>query len=250
MKTIKLTIEYDGTNFNGWQVQPKKITRTVQGTLKDTLKKIVKHPITVIGSGRTDSGVHALGQVAHFKTRSEMTPLEFQKALNAKLPTDIAIIKAEEAANTFHAQFNAKCKTYQYTILNRPFRCARNKSFCSYYPYKLNVSAMKKEAAFLVGKHDFKSFTAADPRNPSRGKNTTRTIKKLEIKKKMDYITIDITATGFLYKMVRNIVGTLIEIGSGKLHGQNIKNILKAEDRAVAGPTASAKGLCLLEVKY
>ena len=259
MHNIKLTIEYDGTGFNGWQTQTarnKQVTakaqRTIQGEIEIALKKIFKGGLKLTGSGRTDSGVHAIGQVANFKTQSSMPTEEMQNALNANLPDDIAIIKVEEAPSDFHAQYSVKSKIYRYTILNRKTRCAQQKNFSLLYPYKLNIRAMREEAESLVGRHDFKSFTASDPAKRKKGvkENTVRTIKRLMITKKGDLLTLDIEANGFLYKMVRNIVGTLLAVGSGKLAKGSIKQILAKKNRNTAGTTAKPKGLTLLEVKY
>ena len=259
MRNIKLTIEYDGTNFNGWQTQtvrdmpiPSKTQRTIQGEIEKVLKKIFKQKLKLIGSGRTDSGVHAAAQVANFKTQSSMPENEMQNAINANLPDDIAIIRVEEAPSDFHAQYSVKSKTYRYTILNRTARCAQQRNFSLLYPHKLNIRAMREESKFLIGRHDFKSFTASDPakRKKKVEENTVRTIKSLAITKKGDFLILDIKANGFLYKMVRNIVGTLLEIGNGKRLRGSIKQILANKDRNTAGATAKPKGLMLLEVRY
>ncbi|MCK5014217.1 MAG: tRNA pseudouridine(38-40) synthase TruA [Candidatus Omnitrophica bacterium] len=259
MRNIKLTIEYDGTNFNGWQTQAarnkqavSKTQRTVQGEIEKVLRKIFKQSLKLIGSGRTDSGVHALGQVANFETRSVMPVEKMRRALNANLPEDIAIIKTEEIPLNFHARYSVKSKVYRYTILNRKARCAQQRNFSLLYPYKLNLRDMREEAKSLIGRHDFRSFTASDPAKRKKGieENTVRTIKRLTITKKGDLLTLDIEANGFLYKMVRNIVGTLLEIGSGKRAKQSIKRILAKKDRNTAGITAKPNGLTLLEVKY
>ncbi|MBN1870519.1 MAG: tRNA pseudouridine(38-40) synthase TruA [Candidatus Omnitrophica bacterium] len=262
MRNIKLTIEYDGTNFNGWQTQQarnltnrqpsQKGQRTVQGEMEKALKKIFKKDLKLIGSGRTDSGVHALGQVANFQTRSIMPTTKIQSALNANLPDDIAITKTEDVPLNFHSQYSVQSKTYRYTILNRNSRCVQQRDFCLLYHHKLNLRAMKEEAKSLLGRQDFKSFTASDPAKCKKGieGNTVRTIKRLTINKKGDFLTIDIEANGFLYKMVRNIVGTLLEVGIGKLPKGSIKQILLKKDRNTAGITAKPKGLMLLEVKY
>ncbi|MBF0521877.1 MAG: tRNA pseudouridine(38-40) synthase TruA [Candidatus Omnitrophica bacterium] len=249
MQNFRLTIEYDGTNFNGWQTQAQNC-RTVQGEIQKALKIIFKKNITLIGSGRTDSGVHALGQTAHLKIKTAMPTDEILRALNANLPDDISIINVEEMPLKFHAQYGIKTKTYRYTILNRPSRSPQQRNFCLFYPYKLNLKVMKEEAKVLVGKHNFKSFQSTDPARPERGEDSVRTIKRLDIKKKDGRITIDIEADGFLYKMVRSIVGTLIEVGRGKLAKGSMKKILSAKDRSCASPTAPAKGLCLWETKY
>lgn len=261
-RNIKLTIEYDGTGFNGWQTQtarhgkrpftPQSPDRTIQGEIEKALHKIFDERLKLVGSGRTDSGVHALGQAANFKTRCTMPTTEMQKALNANLPDDIAVIKVEEVPSDFHAQYSVKSKTYRYTILNRPVRCAQQRNFYLFYPYKLNVRAMREEAKSLVGRHNFKSFTASNPAKHEKKKkdNAVRTIKRLTITKKGDFINLEIEADGFLYKMVRNIVGTLLEVGRGKRKKGSVERILAKKDRKAAGTTAKPKGLSLLEVKY
>ena len=262
MRNIKLTIEYDGTSFNGWQTQSARRDlkrrsgqgrqRTVQAQIEKALREIFKKNIKLTGSGRTDSGVHALGQVANFKTCSALTAEKICAALNAHLPEDIAIIKAEEAAPNFHAQYSVKSKTYRYTLLNRCARTALERNFSVHYPRKLNVRSMRAEAKTLIGRHDFRSFTATDlaKRKKKIKIGTVRTIKRLNITKRGDYLFIDIEANGFLYKMVRNIVGTLLEVGSGKRDKGSFRRIMAQKDRRFAGVTAKAKGLALMEVKY
>ena len=251
VRNIKLTLEYDGTRFNGWQVQDKS-KRTVQGELNTALSRIFQEKCSVIGSGRTDSGVHAKGQVANFKTTSSMTPIQILKALNTSLPEDVSASKVEEVSQKFHAQYSAKSKTYRYTILNSQNRSALSRDFSFFYPYPLNLTRIRRELKNLLGKKDFKSFQAHDSaisEESLKNKSTIRTIKRLEIQKNGNFIFIEIEADGFLYKMVRNIVGTLLEIGSGK-RSESLKKILNAKDRRCAGQTAPAKGLCLREVRY
>lgn len=249
MRNIKLTIEYAGTDFNGWQVQSKN-QRTVQGELEKAIKRIFKKSSRLIGSGRTDAGVHALGQVANFTTPSNIPIERIVPALNANLPDDIAVTRAEAVPLNYHAQFSAKRKTYRYTILNRRARTALEHKFCHHIPHTIDLKLLRAEAKHLVGRKDFRSFTAADPaeRDKPGSKDTVRTIYKIAIKKSGDFITIDVTANGFLYKMVRNIVGTLLDISSKHLPPGSIKNILKAKSRRAAGTTAPAKGLMLLRV--
>lgn len=247
MRNIKLTLEYDGGRFEGWQIQGKK-HRTVQGELKKALKRILHEDVTVIGSGRTDSGVHALGQVANFKTSSSFETNKIVRAMNAVLPDDIAVIKAQEVPLTFHAQYDVQWKTYRYTILNRQARGGLSRDIALFFPYNLDIKLMKEEAKSLIGRHDFKSFQSANPSNNEQ--DTTRTIKKLSIKKDKDFIFIEITASGFLFKMVRNIVGTLLEIGSKRLKQGSIQKILKLKNRHFAGPTVRAHALTLMKVEY
>jgi len=246
-KIFKITIEYDGAGFCGWQTQAQG-ERTVQGELEAVFLKIFKQPVHAIASGRTDSGVHARGQVVSFKADTRMKPLEIQKALNSLLPADIAALEAKEVKADFHAQYSVKEKTYRYTVLNRKCRSVFLRDRVYFYPYPLNVARMRKASRDLVGAHDFKSFQAYDPLRAER--QTVRTIKRIAIKKEGDLIHIDVTADGFLYKMVRNIAGTLLAIGSGQLSPDQMPKILKAKNRETAWDTAPAEGLCLMVVKY
>ena len=248
MRNIKLTIEYDGTDFYGWQVQIKS-QRTVQAEIEKALKKIFKKHVTLFGSGRTDSGVHALGQAANFHAATKLPIATIQTALNANLPKDIAVVDIEEVGPRFHARFSVKSKTSRYTILNRPARCALQRRFCLFYPYPLNLRSMRAEARALVGRHDFKSFQAANPSRDEKA-TTVRTVRGVEIKRKDDFIHIDIEVDGFLYKMVRNIVGTLLEVGRGKIKPEAVREILESGDRRKAGKTMPAHGLALLWVRY
>jgi tRNA pseudouridine38-40 synthase len=246
MKTFKLTLEYDGTDFSGWQIQAKG-ERTVQGELEAALSRIFKKRVTICGSGRTDSGVHARGQVAHFRTETDMPPAEIRSALNYNLPRDIAICKVAAIRDTFHAQMDAKEKTYSYTVLNRSVASAIDRRTSCFFPRRLDLALMKKEARNLVGKRDFSSFANVDR---SRTCDAVRTIRRLDIIKKGDYIVFRVTGDGFLYKMVRNIVGTLLEVGSGRFPSGSIKRMLKSRDRRKAGVAAPPQGLCLEKVRY
>jgi len=244
MRNILLKIEYDGTNYAGWQYQ--KNAKSIQETIEAALKRIINRKARLISSGRTDAGVHALSQFANLKTDSEIPLFNLQRALNSVLPRDIVIKELKEVPLKFHSRFDAKSKIYRYTIINGPSPSAITRNFTAHIPYKLNLALIKKEARILVGKHDFKSFQAADRMERS----SVRTIKKIKIKKSGDTIKIDVEADGFLYNMVRNIVGTLIDIGRGRLPAGSMACILKARDRRLAGETAPARGLCLMEVKY
>lgn len=251
MRNIKLTIEYDGTDYNGWQIQnsrgkDKKHVQTVQKTIKDALEKLLQEEVKLIASGRTDSGVHSLGQVVNFRTNKGLSPGVIQKALNSLLPPDIAIVRAKEVAEDFHATYDAKGKLYRYTIWNKPFPHPLNRFYAYTVYHPLDIGLMKRESKILVGRHDFRSFQARDKKE----RDSVRTIKKLAIRHDKGFIYIDIEADGFLYNMVRNIVGTLIEVGRGKFEKGSVKRILEARDRRTAGPTAPAKGLCLMKVRY
>ena len=247
MRNFKLTIEYDGAGFCGWQIQ-KNGERTVQEELEKACILIFKHKVKTIASGRTDSGVHAAGQVVSFKADTRMKPSEIQKALNSRLPGDITVIAVKKAGEDFHAQYSVKEKIYRYTILNRSHRSTFLRQRAYFYPTPLNVTLMRKAAKDVTGRHDFKSFQAHDPLRADHG--TVRTVKQLKITKEGDLIYIDVTANGFLYKMVRNIVGTLIAIGCGQIPAEGIPKILKAKDRGAARDTAPAHGLCLMSVRY
>lgn len=246
MRNLKLIIEYEGTNYCGWQKQRNSKKKSIQQVLEDTLQKILNEKIKIIGSGRTDSGVHALSQVANFKTNSKIPLTKLKKALNTLLPEDIVIKRIKEVPLDFHSRFDVKSKLYRYIILNRAYRSVFLRKRAYFYPYPLDINLMRKEAKVLLGRHDFKAFQASDKKE----KSSIRTIKKLVIKKKKDLITIDIEADGFLYNMVRNIVGTLIEIGRGRFVKGDLKKILLSRDRKQAGFTAPAMGLYLVKVKY
>lgn len=251
MKTFKLTIEYDGTRFNGWQIQGQNC-RTVQAEIERALEKITHKRVRVFASGRTDSGVHAKGQVAHFHAAVRLDLPELLRALNGNLPEDVSIISIKDARKNFHAQFDAKRKTYRYTLLNRIAPPCLERQLCLHIPYKLNLQKMREAALILQGRHDFRAFMASDPAKGKSiiEKDTVRRISHLDIKKKGDFILIDVESNGFLYKMVRNIVGTLLFVGSGKLAPEHVRGILKSKDRNLAGDTAPARGLCLMEVVY
>jgi len=267
MRNLKLEIEYDGTNYCGWQVQkghqvrrsPCHQSKSIQETIEKTLRKILQEKIRLIASGRTDAGVHALRQVANLKTNSNIALDKLQRALNGNLPDDITINKIEEVDLDFHSRFAAKSKIYRYTILNRGWSSPLLRNTVYLYPYPLDIKLMQKEAQCLLGKHDFKSFCASG----TSAKDTARTIKKITVKrafcelrtmnheqKDANLIIIDIEADGFLYNMVRNIVGTLIEIGRGRFPKGSLKKILLTKNRRIAGPTVPARGLCLIKVNY
>jgi len=246
MRNLKLKIEYDGTNYCGWQVQKGHQLKSIQEVIQKTLQRILQEKIKLIASGRTDAGVHAEGQVANFRTNSKMALEKLQRALNGLLPEDICVAEAREAAADFHSRFAAKSKAYRYTILNRKYPSALLKNAVYFYPYPLDIKIMQREVGVLLGRHNFKAFQASG----SITGRTVRTIKRIRILKEGDLIRIDIEADGFLYSIVRNIVGTLIEIGRGKLSPGSLKKILLSKDRKTAGPTAPARGLCLVKVNY
>jgi len=200
----------------------------------------------LIASGRTDAGVHALAQVANFKSQTGITLNKLQLALNGNLPEDIVITKIEEVDLDFNSRFDVKSKLYRYSILHRSYPSVFSRNQVYFYPYPLNIRLMRQEAATILGKHDFSAFQAAG----SRARNPVKDIRKLMVRCFGDLVYIDIEADGFLYNMVRNIAGTLMEVGRGKLAKGSLKKIMLGKDRRLAGPTAPASGLCLIKVKY
>ncbi len=248
LRNLLLNIEYDGTNYKGWQSQRRKTLSlpTIQETLQKVLGKILQEDITLIGSGRTDSGVHALGQCANFKTSSDIQATKLEKALNALLPKDIRVKSVKQVNLDFHARFSAKSKVYRYLILNKGQNSAFNHRHVFYFSCPLNLTAMKEEAEVLLGRHNFSSFQASD----KKLRDPVRTIKMISVNKREGLIKIDIEADGFLYNMVRIIAGTLIEAGRGKLPSGSVEKILRAENRKIAGPTAPSCGLYLIKVRY
>lgn len=244
MKNIKLIIEYDGTNYYGWQKQNDKVT--IQGTLEEAVRNLTKEENEVIGCSRTDSGVHARGFVASFKTESTVPPHKFREAINYRLPDDIVVLSSEEVSEDFHPRYLAKGKTYEYTIYNNLVPTALNRAFSYHYKYPLDIESMKEACNFFKGTHDFKAFRSEG----SSVKTTVRTIYDLNIKTEGDFIKISVSGDGFLYNMVRIIVGTLINVGRGKIAPHDIEKIIAGKDRKEAGDCVPAKGLKLVEVYY
>jgi len=244
MRNIRLLIEYDGTNYQGWQVQPKG--PTVQGWVEEKLALITGEAVHLIGSGRTDSGVHAFGQVANFKTKSQLNVHSIQRALNSLLPPDIVIQEAKEVGEDFHAR-RPRSKVYEYWILNRDTRSVFHRYYAWHLPQKLDFGEMKRAARNLIGEHDFSSFRSTG--SPTR--TAVRKVIRAEWSRGRDgLIRFEIEANGFLKQMVRAIVGTLVEVGRGKISVEEFRRIVDAKDRKMAGPTAPAHGLFLKEVKY
>ena len=241
---IKLKIEYDGTDYCGWQIQPNGVS--VQEVITAAIKKITGEDVKLIGSGRTDSGVHAAGQVAHFDTESGIPPEKFAHALNAVLPEDIKIISAELADDDFNARFSAKKKTYEYHMYVSEFSHPLKSRYAVWINYPLDIEKMNSAAKLFEGEHDFKCFLAAN----SSVKDTVRTIYKSEVKNCADEIVFSVTGNGFLYNMVRIMAGTLVAVGSGKLKESDVLKILESGERKFAGKTMPAKGLILKSVEY
>ncbi len=246
-RNIKLVLQYDGTGFHGFQRQPSR--PTVQAALEEALQKLTGSAVKIgAASGRTDAGVHASSQVVHFKTQSLLTPWEIRKALNAILPPSVAVREALDVPDEFHSRFHTKEKTYEYLIWNHEARSPFYAQRAWHVRDRLNLSKMRKAAKILTGKHDFRSFCTTDP--DRRGNNAVRTIKKFEVKREGDVVRIRVTADGFLYRMVRNLTGALVEIGRGRLDFNELPGILKARDRRSVGQGAPAQGLYLVDVTY
>ena len=245
MRNIKLTIMYDGKDFNGWQKQPNKLN--IQGTIEKVLSEMTGEEIELNASGRTDAGVHSFGQVANFKTNSKIPIEKFPIAINSKIKKSIVITNAEEVEERFHSRYNCKRKTYRYVIDNSEFPTPMYRYLEYHIPNKLNIEAMKKAAKYFEGEYDFKAFKSSG----TSSKSSVRTIYKAEVKKaENNRIYIELTGNGFLYNMVRIISGTLVEVGFGKIKPEEIKTIIESKDRQKAGKTLPAHGLYLMNVNY
>lgn len=245
LKRVKLIIAYDGTNYCGWQKQINGIT--VEEVINKNLTELLGEEIAVIGASRTDSGVHALGNVAVFDTETKIPADKISFALNQKLPEDITIQGSEEVAPDFHPRFCNSTKTYEYKILNRRFDMPILRLYTHFVYMPLDIDKMKEAAKYIIGKHDFVSFCSAR----SQVTDTVRTVYMLEVDKDdNDIISFKISGNGFLYNMVRIIVGTLIKVGLSVYPPEHVKEIIDAKDRNVAGPKAPAKGLTLVRIDY
>ena len=244
MKRVKLTVAYDGTNYHGWQIQ--KNGNTIEAELNKHLSELLGESIEVIGASRTDSGVHALCNIAVFDTQARMPGEKMSYALNQRLPEDIRIVKSEEVPEDFHPRHCDSIKTYEYRIYNAEFPLPTKRLYSHFTYVPLNVNLMSEAAAYLVGEHDFKSFCST----ATEVESTVRTIYQLYVEKTGDEIVIRVSGNGFLYNMVRIIVGTLMEAGQGKFPPEQIRDILAAADRSAAGPTAPARGLTLVSYEF
>ena len=232
-------------NSIGWQKQPNKLN--IQGTIEQAIKQVVKEEVELNASGRTDAGVHALGQVANFKTNSNIPIEKLPIAINTNLKKSIRIIKAEEVDDSFHSRLSCKKKTYRYVINNSSVESAIYRNLETYIPYKLDISKMKKAIKYFEGKHDFKAFKASG----TSSRSSVRIIYKAEIKEaEKGRIYIELTGNGFLYNMVRIIAGTLVEVGQGKIEPEEIINIINSGKREKAGKTLPPNGLYLVNVEY
>lgn len=244
MKRIRLIVSYDGTNYCGWQIQNNGIS--VEEVLNTALSELLKEKISVIGASRTDSGVHALGNVAVFDTETKIPAERIALALNQRLPEDVRIQKSEEVPADWHPRYCDSVKTYEYKILNRKIPNPLER-FYSYFTYmKLNVEKMQEAAAYVVGEHDFACFCSAK----SQVQSTVRCVHSLEVEQKGDMISIKICGNGFLYNMVRIIAGTLMQVGMGVYPPEHMKDVIESKDRQMAGPTAPARGLVLVGIAY
>ncbi len=239
---------YDGTDFAGWQVQPGR--STVQGELADAIERVCGERVVPQGSGRTDAGVHALGQVASFAIQSPIPAEKLQFALNNTLPKAIRVVEVEMKSAEFHARKSAKAKTYRYRISREPVTPPFLARYVWHYPYPLDELAMSGAADVVAGEHDFTSFAASDPEKGKDEGSNVRRIFSSAWKREEHELIYEVRGAGFLHHMVRNLVGTFILVGKGTLSRQRLIEILAAQDRSLAGPTAPAHGLCLMSVEY
>lgn len=246
MRNIKLLLEYRGTNYHGWQSQPGSGQPTIQETVEHAIEDVTGEQVTLYSSGRTDAGVHALGHVANFFTSSNMPAAAWTFALNRRLPADIRVLSSEEAPLDFHARRSALAKLYRYVILNRRQPSAIYMDLAWYVSRPLDIMRMRSAAEALVGRHDFAAFRSSE----CGAKSTERTVRSIEIKRCGEFIEIDIEADAFLMHMARNITGTLVEAGVGRIGPDDVAAILSSRDRSRAGKTAPAHGLYLVRVYY
>jgi tRNA pseudouridine38-40 synthase len=244
LRTLKLVLQYDGTDYVGWQRQPNGVS--IQELIEKAIEPIEGRPVAVVGAGRTDAGVHALGQVASVQLESAIDPAALARALNATLPEDVRVAAAEEAAPDFNARFSATGKVYAYRIWAGPFLPPFERRYFWHLPGSLDIDRMRQAARALMGTHDFSAFRAAG----SDAAASERTIRELEIDNETERVIVTVAGDGFLRYMVRAIVGTLVEVGQGRRPVAGVAAALASRDRSQAGPTAPAKGLVLLKVEY
>ena len=249
MRTLKLTLAYDGTRYGGWQTQRghQASKPTIQETLERALHRILREPVRVIGSGRTDAGAHALAQVAHARIRSAMPCARLMRSLNYFLPRDIAVTRLEDARETFHAQFHASRKQYRYRIFVGEVVPPFIRSYVHHVRVPLNVTRMRREAASLRGRHDFRAFA----RSGGEGvRTTTWILHAISLARRGSELQLEVEGNGFLHTMVRSIAGTLIDVGRGRLPAGTLRRMLKTGNRELTGTTAPARGLALVTVRY
>jgi len=244
MKRVRMVLAYDGTNYCGWQLQPNGIT--IEEVLNQALSELLREPIMVIGASRTDSGVHAEGNVAVFDTENRMPADKICFALNQRLPEDIRVLESDEVPLDWHPRKQNCTKTYEYRILNRKISMPTLRLYSHFSYFNLDIRKMQQAASYLVGEHDFKSFCTVR----TQAEETVRTIYSLDVTKTGDMITIRISGSGFLYNMVRIIAGTLMKVGMGVYPPEHVEEILEARNRQAAGPTAPARGLTLISMEY
>jgi len=244
MKRIKLVTAYDGTNYHGSQIQNNG--KTIEGVLRAELSSLLNEEISLIGASRTDAGVHAKGNVFVFDTTSRIPPEKFTYALNARLPEDIRVQDSSEVPSDFHPRHQDTIKTYEYRVLNRKLPLPEYRLYAHFTYEELNLEKMNEACKYFLGEHDFASFCASG----SQVESTVREIYDLHVRKNGDLLTISVTGNGFLYNMVRIIAGTLLKVGSGHILPEEVEKIIDGKDRAFAGPTAPAKGLTLVEIRY
>ena len=241
---FKLKLAYDGTAYHGWQKQPH--LRTVQGVLEEVLIRLTRNPGKLIASGRTDAGVHALEQVASLSAETRLSSDDLLRAMNSLLPPDVVIREVSQVAEDFHARFSTKSKVYLYRIWGHRLPSPFYRRYSWHIPFPLDLAAMREGAGYLLGAHDFSAFRAAE----GKDRNPQRTLLQLELVSEGDLLKFLVEADGFLHHMVRNIVGTLVEVGRGKIRPHRVKAILESMDRRQAGPTAPPQGLFLYQVNY
>jgi len=244
-RPFRLLLEYDGTDFAGFQLQGKG-ERTVQGVLETTIARLSGQPCRIHGAGRTDAGVHAAGQVAHFESGWRVPAEKLAAALNCELPRDLAVRRADYAPPGFHARYSATSRTYRYVVLNRSQRSALLGRFALHVPRALDVLAMRAAGARLVGVHDFTAFGRPD----APGKSTVREVTNVDVRAWRDCVLITVRGNAFLRSMVRAFIGTLLKTGTGTLTPDDVENLLNSRDRAACPPLAPAHGLCLVRVAY
>ena len=245
MRNIRIKVAYEGTRYQGWQKQESS-ENTIQGKLELLISRMCEEEVTIQGSGRTDAGVHALGQMVNFHTNSSMSTQDMQTYMNQYLPEDIGVVEIAEVGERFHSRLNAKGKRYSYRVWNSTVPNVFLRRYAVTVPEELNLEAMREAAKYLLGEHDFKSFTST-----KKGKKSTvRRIDRIDIKKEGDLITFVFEGNGFLYHMIRILVGTLLEVGMGKRRAASIPAVIEAKNREMAGALVPGKGLVLEEVFY
>ena len=245
MNNYKMHITYDGSRYNGWQRQGNT-NETIQEKIENVISRVIEEEVEVTASGRTDAGVHAMGQIANFKTHKTLNTSDFLNDINKYLPKDIRILSVEEVDEKFHARLNAKAKTYLYRIDNTAYGSVFDRKYAMRFAQNLNLDKMKKAAAYYVGQHDFKSFCT----KKNMKKSTVRTIYSVNIRETSGIIEIEYSGNGFLYNMVRIMTGTLMEVGRGTIDCDAIPEIIEAGNRGAAGFTAEPEGLFLMKVEY